>query len=370
MDRLVRILIVVVIGCMSVSCVDPFKFDTSLEDRAVIIEGVFTDVSAQEYFLEFNDMRYFEIKLNWASVVTNTRDEFITGAEVELASDLNEFWDYTEVEPGIYKLIYPELKALPGVQYGLIVTLTDSTVFSSAFESLPADSQVGKVSFTENTEPQYVFEAGETVIDVVEGVKVNIEMPEASGSETNYYRWDFLTTWILEAALIPASSPFGLCWITEQYNLDEFRLLEVKDKVATENLFFLPTTGNLEVENGFSVRIRQLAISSGYHQFWEDLQNQQDQSDLFAPPPYNLPTNLTATADHVDVYGYFGVGKETNYIWYLNLRELSYVPTFSAPCFPVVPGDDIAPYCSNCLRYEGLKFGAEITNIQPNWWRP
>ncbi|MEO9964272.1 MAG: DUF4249 domain-containing protein [Reichenbachiella sp.] len=365
--RMVRILTIALLALTA--CVEIFEFNTSSEDRAVIIEGVFTDVSAQEYLNDFDEFRWFKVELNWASTVSNIRDEPISGAEIELASDANEFWDYTEGEPGVYQLFYPDLKAMPGVQYRLIVRLPDGNVIESALEQLPEESQEGTISFKEKDEPQYVVEAEETVIKAVDGVEVNIEMPHTNPNATSYYRWDFYTTWLLKAARIPASSPVGICWVSEQYYLDEYRLLEVSQDQSVSDLFFLPIEGNLQVENGFSVRVRQLSISTDYFQFWKDLENQQRQSELFAPPPYNLPTNLTITDEDIDVYGYFGVGKETNYTWYMNLRDLSYVPKFSAQCFLPYALDRPA-YCSNCLNYESIKFGDKITNIQPNWWRP
>lgn len=353
------------------ACVEIFEFNTSSEDKAVILEAEISDVSALDYFAEFDELRFFEVKLKWASIVKNVRDEVISGAEVELSANGVEFWDYVETEPGVYQLMYPDLKAEPGVQYQLTVTLPDGSVITSNLETLPSQSREGELKYVEKSEPMYVVQSGENVIDEVYGVELYMEMPEPVSEDEEYYRWDFTTTWVLKADQAKVPDPAYLtCWVTEELYYDEYRILQLKGKPARESMFFLPTEGNLFIRDGFAVVIRQTSLSTGQFNFWEDLQRQGEQSELFAPPPYNLQSNLQISADDLDVYGYFGVTREHNYTWYFDWKDMDKLPTFSDPCNPVVPKDDFPFYCSNCMLYERIKFGDKITNIQPRWWRP
>lgn len=352
------------------ACVEIIEFNTNSEDKAVIIEGEFTDVSALEYFAEFGEYRFFEVKLKWASEVKNVRDEPITGAEIELAADGTEFWDYTEVEPGVYQLLHPDLKAEPGVQYQLTVNLPTGGTIVSNLEQLPDESKEGEISLKEKSEAQYVSDSGEEVIRVVDGVEVSIEIPGSSLDHNAYYRWDFQTTWVLSGSFVRGTD-VGRCWVTEQYFFDEYKLMKAKDFALSKPLFFLTVDEtNPKVEHGFAVRVRQLSLTSENYSFWLDLQKQGEQADLFAPPPFNLSTNLSATTDDLDVYGYFGVSNERNYIWYFDIKQYSNPPVFIDPCFPIVPAPDFPPHCANCLNYDGLRHNDQITNIQPRWWSP
>lgn len=352
------------------ACVEIFEFDTSSEDRAVILEGVFTDVSALDYFSKYDELRYFDVKLKWASPVRNVRDEPIVGAEIELSADGTEFWDYTEVEPGVYQLLYPDLKAQPGVEYQLRVDLPEGGTIVSNLEQLPEESQEGEVYLEEKKEFQYVNSSGENVIKLVNGVEVRVDVPASSNDNQAYYRWDFQTTWVLSASFV-LGSDVGRCWITEQYLYDDYILAEVRDLDVTKDLFFVTIDKtNPKTEHGFAVRIRQLGMTSDNYRFWTDLQKQGEQADLFAPPPYNLSSNLSISEENLDIYGYFGVSHEVNYLWFLDLRDIGQIPAFEDPCFPVVPGPEIPVWCSNCLRYDALKHRDQITNIRPRWWNP
>lgn len=365
-----RLIIRISLFCILLAggCVEHFSFDTENELPAVVIEGYISDVSSDQYASEFDTPRYFEISLKWASRVKNVRDENVTGAEIELYSkNGNEYWDYSEQGDGKYLLLYGDFKAVEGHEYQLQITLPDGNEIVSDFEVTPEPALTGEIDFREVSEFQYVYEGTEEVIKELAGVDVEIAMQPSAIVDKKYIRWSFLTTWILRAVRIPPSSPGGLCWVTEKYFLDEYQLAEYAGSALEKKLFFLQTHGNLPIEDGFSVRVNQVSMSKNYYQFWEDLDDQKKQADLFAPPPYNLTSNLSSESSDFEVYGYFGVVSEHNYTWYFDLTELSYVPQFVEPCYAEFANDRPA-YCNNCMSYEALKYGDVITNNKPNWW--
>lgn len=349
-------------------CVEIFEFNTDNETPGVVIEGYISDVSSEDYYSEFDENRFFKVTIKYSSRAKNIRDIGVENAEVELHSITNnEYWDYTDTGEGVYRLLFNEFEALPNHEYQLKVKLPEGIEIVSDMEMMPKANVIGEINFKEAIEFQYVYVADEEVIKEVAGVDVNISIPESANVDDLYYRWNFLTTWTLKAVLIPERSPVGVCWVTENYLLDEFKLSEYKGLPLNRELFFMATNRNLPVRDGMAVRVNQMSMNAKYYQFWEDLDNQKKQEELFAPPPYNMLTNMSTSSPDLEVYGYFGVVKEHTYTWYFDLDKLSYRPIFTEPCYLEFANDRPA-YCGNCLAYEGLKYGDEITNVKPKWW--
>lgn len=351
------------------ACVEPFEFESSNERPVVIIEGYVSDVSSNDYLALYGDPRFFYVKVKYAGTVKNNLDLPISEAEVELISDQDEHWDYTEnpAEPGTYYLYYPDFGSQPHVSYKVAVTLPNGEQFESEFDQMPPVDVRGELSKVETTQFRHSIRADGEVIREYKGLDVNIQMPSFADDTIRYYRWDFDVTFKLIAELIPRSHPQGVCWIDEHYRIDSNPLVRQRGEAANVNLFFLQTSGNQRTKFGYAVRIKQQAVSKKYHQFWADLQNQEKQADLFAPPPYNLFTNIHGVGQEREVYGFFGVVNEEFYNWYYDRYDLSYTPYYIEECFVVKPTDP-AEWCNGCLAYGGIRKGDRITNVKPIWW--
>ncbi|MEO9851636.1 MAG: DUF4249 family protein [Reichenbachiella sp.] len=351
------------------SCIERFEFESEGEPPVVIVEGFISDISSDDYLDLFGEPRLFFVKLKYAGAVKNFIDEEISGAEVVLSNDQNEHWDYTEDvnQPGVYYLYYPMFKSEPNLKYKVNIKLENGEEYESNYDQMPNEDYRGEINVEETSKFEKVSASQDFVIKSFKGLDVNIQLPVASGDAFNYFRWDFHTTWMVVAELIPRSHPFGVCWMSETYYLDENKLAKQKGTPPNINLFFLKTSGNQSTKFGLSARIRQQGISREHHQFWADVHNQEAQADLFAPPPYNIYSNINSANPEKQAYGFFGVVNEEYYTWYFDKRALSYVPLYIEECFVVFPTEP-AEWCRNCLGYDGINKGAEITNIKPDWW--
>ncbi|MEP1778299.1 DUF4249 family protein [Reichenbachiella sp.] len=351
------------------SCIERFEFNSESEPPVVIVEGFISDISSDNYLDLFGEPRLFFVKLKYAGAVKNFIDETISRAEVQLISDQNEHWDYTEDanEPGTYYLYYSSFRSEPNIKYKVNVKLENGEEYESDFDQMPSQDIRGEININETSKLQKVVVSQEHVIRSFVGVDVNIQMPASSEDSFRYFRWDFHTTWMVVAELASRSGPFGVCWMSETYNLDENVIVRKKGLPSNINLFFVRTTRNPETKFGFAVVIKQQEMSEEYYQFWTDLHNQESQAELFAPPPYNIHTNINAIGHERGTYGYFGVVNEEYYIWHLDKKALSYVPYYFDQCH-VEPPLSPAEWCRNCLGYDGINKGAEITNIKPDWW--
>lgn len=350
-----------------IGCVEPFQFDVSDEPQGIVVDGYISDLSYNDLLSYPQDSRYFELNLKYVSTVKNVRDEKILGARVELTADDGEVWDYAEIGEGAYGLFYEDFKVEPGRQYSLTITLPNGTVINSDMESLPESNDMGGLSISEKTKQVYENTGGETQIEEIRGIDVVIETLANDLSVNAYYKWDYLTTWLYNAEKADDGSPVKYCWNTTEFYFPDYTLLEDKNGNARTELFFLETF-NADLNEGFSVLVRQSALSRDHFTFWSDIKSQENQGDLFAPPPYNTTSNLFVGDAEVSVYGFFGVISEKFTRWYYDPGLLSYKPVSPEACpepSPDVPPPRFPASCFNCLEkgYEGF-----ATNAKPWWW--
>ncbi len=104
------------------------------------------------------------------------------------------------------------------------------------------------------------------------------------------------------------------------------------------------------------------------HQFWGDLKNQEKQAELFAPPPYNLITNITAVGHDREVLGYFGAVRESFFRWVFDVKDISFRPlapgvTTDPECGFIPP-----PECFDCFEAP-FPPRAVVSNQRPEWWK-
>lgn len=374
-DILKRISFFILFSTLLISCIEQFDFKTNKEQPAVIIDGFISDISSNEHKKMYGASRSFQVKLKYTSQVKNTIDQSITNAEVELKSDQNEHWDYTEDigNPGVYTLYYPDFAAVTGVKYKIRVKLKTGEEYESEYESIPNENVRGIIDQRETTELQYEVVSGKIAIKPAAGLDIITQLPDFPDSSFRYFRWDYDVTWKLVAEFTPPSNPVGECWISDIYYYRDFELAKFKGSSPSTDLLFFQTSGHHMAKFGFSIIIRQQEISEKHYQFWSDLKSQEKQSELFAPPPFNIYSNITSSNSNSDVYGFFGVVNEEYYNWFFDKKSLSYTPLFPELCY-VPPNHDPANWCGNCMCYaEGLlcgrlKLGEEITTKKPSWW--
>ncbi|WP_420583218.1 DUF4249 domain-containing protein [Reichenbachiella sp.] len=362
MKGAIKILSLIIALLCNISCVEDFKFDVPSDVKGIVVEGYISNLSYSDQLAYPKDPAIFELGLRYTSDVTNVRDEPVLGAQIELHGSSGEVYDYAEIGEGRYGLFYGEVKALPGLEYQIIITLEDGTEIYSEMTGLPESSPVGDLFIEEASQSVYEYRRDELVISEKNGINLNIKTAPNNSGSPYYYKWDFITTFIKTAFLAGDNSPFRYCWTSSIYYYKDYKLLEDLKGNAPSSLFFLDTN-NSRLNEGFSVMIRQMKMPKGYYQFMKDLQVQGEQSELFAKPPFNLVSNLHS--DEINVFGYFGVVQEDYKRWYFDKDEVSNYGGYKKGCvFDDVP----PPYpasCFNCLQYS---YDGPVSNEAPIWW--
>ena len=349
-------------------CLEPYEFVIEDNEPTLVVESYISDKSFNETLMYPSDGRYFTVKLTLTGDVTNNRPAPVTNAVVNLMSDANEVWSYTESDAGTYKLLNDTFKAEKGKAYKVHILLPDENVYESGWESLP-DAEVapmGEIGFTEIEKQTYVNESREWVLRSVKGINAHVQVPQNTSGKTIHYRWTYDPTWIFVAPLVSTNSPVYKCWATDPYYFDSFGLQIDNSGGYAKDLFFIPTTRNIRIFEKFSVLVTQHAINEPYFSFWKEMKDRNEGSTLADVPPYNLKTNFSSPTGGKKVSGYFGVSAEQAKRWYFNKDDLSFYieNTWRADCLVVYGPGPPAPECLDCREYS---FG-KATTEKPLWW--
>lgn len=344
------------------ACVEAYEFPIASEVKeGIAVEGFVSNMSYNDLLPLPQPARYFTVKVFNLGKVKNLRNSPVEGAEIELHDSMGEVYDYAEIDNGEYGLFYEDFKAQEGRTYKIIIRLSTGVVIESDFEVLPSAMPLGEVHIEELIEEKYDNVKGEQVIVELEGMNLNITTEPNKSNAPKYYKWDFMTTWIFNARRADDQSPVKYCWATSKYYLEEFVLLEdVKGDTKAE-LFFLETL-NPRLNHGFSVLIRQTLMSEDYYSFWNEILKQKSQSELFAPPPYNIHTNVSS--DELEVFGYFAVVDEKYTRWYFDKHEVENYGGHVETCH------DAPSYPLSCYDCREFTYDGPATHITPTWWSP
>lgn len=353
-----------------IGCIEPYEFVVKNNKPTLVVEGYISNVSFNETLEYPSNGRYFNIKLSYTGDVINIRDEVVTNASVNLISGSGEEWNYTEssAAPGHYILHSENFAASAGETYKLQISLSGGKTYESDWERMPetAPKAIGSIGFEETTKQVYKIQAGEEVIETIQGVNVYMDLPPNELNNTTFYRWDFEPMWIYIAPLAATYEPDYKCWATNENYLSNYTLQIDHVGGYRKRLFFMETVRNERIFENFSVLVKQQAMSEGLYFFWKEMQEQVESNGFKDMPPYNLQTNIKSLDNDEKVSGYFGVINEKATRWYFNIEELSYYVknTLRGDCLVDYNGPP-APACLSCLEYTN----GTATNVEPVWWK-
>lgn len=361
--------LILLVQLLFLSCVENFSFESEDEQQALIVEGFITNISYNDAAFLPMDARNFEVRLKMTSPVTNVLDRPVVYAEVKLVDDTGNCWDYTDwsinLRPGVYVLEDNDFRIQPDRMYQLQIVLGDGRRYESEFESVPAPTTPGQL-ITEQIVRRQLLE-DETTITDVDGLLLKYRLdPGVSSDEVTYNVWDFTTTYgYLALNNRDNSSPVRKCWMTTIYDHSQITLTDhMQPELDYELMFF--DVGHQWLPEGISLLVNQHSVSKDFYQFREDLQAQEEQSQLFAPPPYNASTNFYPVGHNFPVFGYFEVANQNVFRWIFSPEMLDFVIPYpawmQAGCDARPP-----PECFNCTLASVPPRGY-LTNVKPDWW--
>ncbi|MGK7391956.1 MAG: DUF4249 domain-containing protein [Candidatus Cyclobacteriaceae bacterium M2_1C_046] len=341
-------------------CIDPIEFDTSGEVPKLTVQGYISNVSFNDSEQLPYTSRYFTVKLNWTSNVSNEADTAEPNAEIILSDNTGKTWNYQEIENGIYYLLDKNFKAEEGNEYKLVIILADGKKYESAFQRLYPAPPIGDIDFEEVERTAFIDVGGTPILTTEKGIEVFVKIPPNEDGK-NFYRWELIPSWIYLAELASVNDPNKTCYITSNYYFKDIIIKEDRVGGYEQRLFFL-NRKNTRLYPEFTVLIKQFSMSEEAYHFWSDIEAQRARGSIFDTPPYNISSNIVAINSDDQVLGFFQVLHEGTKRWYFTFDDLSYPYSFDNVCFMPMPPAS----CYNCTLYRG---GGELANQKPKWWR-
>ncbi|HKZ38414.1 MAG TPA: DUF4249 domain-containing protein [Chryseolinea sp.] len=350
-------------------CIEPYEFVIRNDEPTLVVEAHLSDKSFNETLNYPSDGRYFTVKLSYTGDVLNVRPIVIRHAVVELRSDQNETWQYTETEPGVYALLNDEFKAEQGSQYKLYIELPTEETFESEWESLPTTPapSMGSIASKETEIKKYEVQAKEEVVVTAKVIKTEINLPENTTGKPIFYRWRFIPHWVYIAPLSPSViSPGHTCWATSPNYLLNYAIQQDNSGGYAKDLFSMETVRNERIFEKFSALVIQHSMTEAHYNFWKDMKDQNQEGAIFDKPPFNLRTNFRSLNGEKSVSGYFGIVNEQATRWYFSIKDLSYFVDnpLRADCLINYGPPGPAPECLDCREYSN----GIATNVKPVWW--
>lgn len=354
------------------ACVENYEFEIENTAPSLVVEGFISNQSYNASKLFPSDGRRFSIKLKETSRVANIHDKAVRNAKVSIVDNEGIITDYEELidVPGTYTLNDDSFSAKAGIQYKLVIALSDNEIYETNWQEIPNVNvpEMGDVCFEEVEKKVYRWRIDEYVLAVEKGVNISIDLPLNTSDEPIYYRWKYDPTWVYIAPLASVAQPDYKCWATNELYLSSYALKMDEVGGYINDLVYMSLYRNERVFEEFSLLVTQQVISEDEFYFWDEMKVQSQRGGLFDAPPYNLKSNIHHTTDSTKhVSGHFGVIKETAVRWDFSIDDLSYKTDnyLRGDCLVIYGrGPDPAPECNSCLLYPN----GVATISKPDWW--
>lgn len=350
--------IIICIGCLMLlsSCIDRIELDESLSgDSLLVVDGGITNASEA-----------YQVKLTYTSSSLQTYEgTALSGAAVYITDEEDARTDLTEVEEGIYKTDPGLFRGEPGKSYRLHIISPDGRTYASLPETMPQVPPIDSIYYELDSRP-YESSLG-TILD-----EWGLQFYLNTGSGQNksgYYLWSWQETYEFIAPLVrPGQFNIPVCYQSGT----QLRYLNIassqglsRDRIERRKINFVEKAGR-KLQRRYSLLVKQYALTERAYQFWENVQEQQENSgSVFAPPPSPIPGNMFNVNDDTElVLGYFQVSSLTEKRLFVNRSDIPPGPGGSPGGFgECIDGDpEAADYCFDC----SLMFG--VTTETPSFW--
>ncbi|GAB5527055.1 MAG: hypothetical protein Roseis2KO_49270 [Roseivirga sp.] len=333
------------------ACRDAFDFDyPDVLAPVVVIDGYVTD-----------NGKAHVVQVSYSTTINNrglVETEFVTDADVRIVDDQGGFTVLNHRQSGRY-FTAPQYTAREGVNYQLVVTLSNGEVYESAIKTLPAPSPaVADLSF--KRESQDVLSNNRVLQE--EGAL--IEATIQKDGNRHFYQWVIGQYFIIESDAAPDELKF--CYIRD---FDEPRVVLLQDNPAQDGITeytypieFVPRSAKMKID--FGVEGVLLTLKEEDFQFWDAVRQQAENSgSLFDAAPHSIEGNISGRNGQ-RALGYFGVYRESVDRVFFTEGELGFSPGTYPPCNSPASGG--ANPCTDCRLHE---YQENFGIFAPDWWR-
>ncbi len=243
----------------------------------------------------------------------------VAGCQVNVVDDKGNSYSASDVGGGDYDLSIPESALVHGASFKVDIVTPDGVNIVSDFDYVNECPEVDSVYFV-------VKELPTTKPSVtIKGIQFYIDL-NATQTASHFFRWEGIETWEYHSTwpiewyydgavhhVYPPDYSKFVCWRTQSVK-NIFTLST--EKLSSNEYHFLPlhyvdNATSARLVYGYSLLIRQLALSESAYSYWEKLRiNSNEQGGLYEKQPLAIRGNLhNVTHPEQDVLGFFGVSE-------------------------------------------------------------
>ena len=317
---------------LAFSCVEPYEVRSISYDKAIVVEGRFTDQAEGHY-----------IKLSHTRTVDDQKNMPISGASVWVQDADGGKIEFEEVAPGHYESIQNVVAGVAGNNYQLVFVTPDGKPYRSNFQELIAAPVIEKIY------PEYAEKANLRTGEVLKGVQFFLNSHDAS-NKAQYYKYEWEETYQVSAAfpslyeffpnpdtVVARTQDVSPCYVIDKSSniilgstatLTESRLLEMPVRYITSD------TEHLRI--AYSILVKQYTISGEAYSFYRKIEENNDGGALFDKQLGAVVGNIISEEDpNETVLGFFevsGVSEKRTSVKFDELDKRFPWPKVLYPC--------------------------------------
>lgn len=317
-------------------CIDEITFETDRTDNQLVVEGSI-----------HNGPGPYPLHLSITSK-ENTIPLPLSGASITLSDGNNKIENYTETEPGTYKLPGNIITGETGQSYSITIDLPDGRTYQSIPEILPSAIDSSE-AFAEPGSFREPTESGRTIDARAVFVSASTGLPQTT--EPYFLKWSVKSVYSFRENEpgFPLAPPPNTCYVHQKIEPQRISLFLSEESGTASNIqtdLALKRITNHEffIRHHFSVIIA--SITEQRYNYWQQVDRIINQTGtVFDVPPATVKGNVMNINDENDVaLGYFEAAAVDTAHTFVTRGDLAF--NIFNPC------PNFGPECNNCLLLE------------------
>ena len=374
------IYIIALFALMLTSCIKPYEpFIESKDAKKFVISG---------QVVKGEDVQFINVSVT--SPISEPEYIPVTGCQVTISDNKGNNFEAADQFDGNYTFHIPESNLSTGTSFMVTVITPDGINIASDFDTLNECPEIDTVYYSldevPTTDPE-IFK---------NGLQFYVDL-NAENTSSHNFRWEAVETWEYHSSwpiewyydgsvhhVYPPDYSRMVCWRTEMVK----NIFTLSTENLEQNLYksfplhFVDNFSTPRLVYGYSLLIRQFALSNAAYSYWEKLRiNSSDQGGLYDKQPLAIKGNLrNVTNPDQDVLGFFGATSMKSKRIFVSNVATEYVmdcsPIPLRGFYEITPrdypaylyGDEygyslamLIPECVDCLILKG-------TNVKPEFW--
>jgi len=343
-----RFAIAALLLLFTTTCTEPINIEVGAQEQRVVIFGRVTDgVAGSELSIAITSPG-------------GTEQDPVSGARVSLIEDGEFLAEYTELNPGFYRLNFPKDSAREGRTYHVEIAFGGQT-YQSKPAVMPGQAARDSVYFNQGIVEDVVNQAGITVERHLVEFLVDSEVIDP-GKEF-YLKWYLIEAYGFQERIRVTPRPRDPCFVTNEISGQEIRIFDGSDfglpRIIGQPMKSVVADRRFAFDYYFSVI--QTTMDADAHRYFQRLDEvSNSQGSIFDQAPAPVPGNITNMNDpSQEVLGYFEVVRSDTNRVRIRSNDLDF--QVFLPCRPS-EFEREPQECVNCLLIENS------THNRPYYW--